>query len=127
MPFLYFNWINKLIQSSKNIKKDSLFKFFALKYIQKIKKNKIKVVISNLKFSITGLNISLNVIKKFSILTIDNKNIKTIPILSFLLIILADNIDVSSYSFFKEAENANSNNIINKNKVEEEIKLKDKK
>lgn len=83
--YLYFNQIIKLIQSLKNIKKNSIFKIFIAKYIQKIIKDEISIVVNNSKFSIVSSKTSLNIIKNFSVLIICNKYAKNGSILQFLL------------------------------------------
>lgn len=89
-------------------------------------KNKICEIISNTKFSIGSLKISLDAIKGFFILTINNKYSKTTLILQFLLRVWTSNIGVSSYFFCCKVENLNSNNINNKSKIKKEIKLHNK-
>lgn len=48
-------------------------------------KDKINAIVSNLKLNISSLKISLNAIKNFCILTINNKTTKNMSILQFLL------------------------------------------
>lgn len=89
-------------------------------------KDKISVIISNLKFNIAYSKISLNAIKRFFILIIDNKYIKNRPILQFLLRVLAGSIDISSYFFYWKVKNSDDNNKSNKSEIEEKIKFKNK-
>lgn len=87
-----------LSKVSKVLKKNSKFKTFAIKYVQDIIKNKINVVVNNLKLSMSISKINLDTIKRFSISTINNEYTKSISILQSLLRALADSIVVLYYS-----------------------------
>ena len=76
-----------------------MFKIFVIEYIKEMVKEEISTVISNLKLSMSNTKISLNTMKRFSMLTIDNKYTKNAPILQFLLKVLAGNIGVTSNLF----------------------------
>lgn len=82
-------------------------------------------IVSNLKFNITSFKISPNEIKRFLILTINNKYAKNAPILQFLLRLLANSIVVFSHSFCWKIENQDCNNKSNKSEIEKKIKLED--
>lgn len=86
----------------------------------------MSAVVSNPKISIASSKISLTVIERFSILTINNKYAKNAPIFQFLLGILAGSISFPNYFFCQVVENLDGNNINNTDEVEEEIKLEDK-
>ncbi len=58
----------------------------------------MSAVISNLKLSISSFKISLDVIEGFSILTIDNKYVKSAPILQSILRASTSSIGVPSHS-----------------------------
>lgn len=60
-------------------------------------KDKISTVISKPKLSISSSKMSLNAIKRFSILTIDNKYIKNTHIIQFLLRTLVNNEGILNY------------------------------
>lgn len=59
-------------------------------------KDEMGAIVSNLKLSIASFKISPNEIKRFFILTINNKHAKNVPILQFLLRVLAGSISVPS-------------------------------
>lgn len=63
-------------------------------------KDKLSMIVNNLKLSRSSFKISLNTIKRFSILTINNKYIKIIFILWSLFKILVNNIEIFSYSSY---------------------------
>lgn len=70
-----------------------------IKYIQEIVKDKISVIVNNLKLSIASFMISSDAIKRFSILTINNKYARNMPILQSLLRASTGSINVSSHFF----------------------------
>lgn len=86
----------------------------------------MSVVVSNLKLSVSSSKISLNIMKRFSISIIDNKHIKNMSILRFLLGLLAGSIVVHSHFSCWKIENCDINNESNKNKTETRLKIKDK-
>lgn len=59
----------------------------------------MSTVISNSKLSMSNSKISLNTMKRFSILTINNEYTRNMPSIQFILIILAGSIDVTSHFF----------------------------
>lgn len=63
-------------------------------------KNKISIIVSNLKPSIASFKIYLGIIKRFSILIIDNKYIRNAFILQFLLKVSTCNISISHHFFY---------------------------
>ena len=62
-----------LFEVQKVLKKDNTFKAFIVERVQEIIKEEISVVVSNPKLSMASSQISLNIIERFFILTIDNK------------------------------------------------------
>lgn len=54
-------------------------------------------IFSNLELNIFYSKISLDIIKKISISTFDNKYIRNIPILQFLFEVLASSIDILNF------------------------------
>lgn len=87
------------LKFKEHLKKDGKFKLFAIKCVQEIIKEEMGAIVSNSKFNITNFKISLDEIKGFLILTINNKYAKNAPILQFLLRPLANSIAVFSHSF----------------------------
>lgn len=65
----------------KVLKKDGIFKTFIIKFIQKMIKDEINTIVSNPKFSMANFKISPKTIKRFFMLTINNKYVKNTPIL----------------------------------------------
>lgn len=115
-----------LSKFQRALKTDNTFKVFVVECVQEIVKDEISVVVSNLKLSVSSSKISPNVIEGFSILTIDNKHIKSAPILQSLLRALAHSIDILSHSFCWGIENLDGNIESDKNEVEEaRIELED--
>lgn len=88
-------------------------------------KNKMSAVVSNLKVSMFSSKISPDVVEKSSILIINNKYIKSVPILQFLLRVLANNIGISSLFSCWKMKNPDANNKNDKNKAEIAIELED--
>ncbi len=85
----------------------------------------MSAVICNLKLSISSFKISLDVIERFFILTIDNKYTKNVPILQFILRASAGSIGFPSYFFRQKIENLDANNNRNENEAEIRIELED--
>lgn len=114
-----------LFDTQKTLTKNNIFKILTIKYIQDIIKDKMSAVINNLKLSISSLKISLNAIKEFSILIINNKTTKSVSILQFLFRTLTNNIGILSHSFYWKIENVNINNESDKNEARKKIKSED--
>lgn len=85
----------------------------------------MKVVISNLKLSIFRSKISSHIIERFYMSTIDNKYIRSTPILQSIFKALANSISILSYFSCLGIENLDANNKNNKSEVKTEIELKD--
>ena len=95
---MLFNRITQLILSSKKIlKKVSKFKVFTIEYVKDMVKDKISVGVSNQKLSISSSKITLITIKQFSILTINNKHIKSMPILQSIFRASANKISIPNH------------------------------
>lgn len=88
-------------------------------------KNKMSAVVSNLKVNMFSSKISPDVVEKSSILIINNKFIKSVPILQFLLRVLTNSISISSLFSYYKMKNPDANNKSGKNKAEIIIKLED--
>lgn len=69
---------------------------------------------------------SLDALENFSMLTINNKYAKNMPILWSLLRVSVGNINVLTYFSYLRIKNLNSNNESDRSKTEERIKLKNK-
>lgn len=89
-------------------------------------KNKINVIISNLKLIIFISKIGSDIIKFFSILTIINKYARSVSILQFSFSVSANNIDITTYFSYLEIENLDENNKSNKNEIKIKIQLNNK-
>ena len=116
---------SNLSEVQKALKRDSTFKVFTIEYIQDMVKNEMNAVISNPKFSTSSSKISPNAMEGFSMSIIDNKYARSMPILRFILRVLASSIGVPSHSSCWGMENPNINNESNKSKSEIGIKLED--
>lgn len=79
-------------------------------------KVKISIIISNLKLNIANFKINLNIMKRFLILTINNKYAKNMLILYLLFKVSANSIDIFRYFFYQKIEILNNNNKNNKKK-----------
>lgn len=73
--------LSNLSEVQRALKRDDAFKAFAIKYVQKMVKNEMIAVFSNSKLSMSSFKIRPNVMEEFSMLTIDNKHAKIVPIL----------------------------------------------
>lgn len=89
-------------------------------------KDKISVVVSNLKLSISSSKISPNIMKEFSMPTIDNKYARNVSILQSLLKVSIGSISISNHSFCWKIENFDTHNESNKSEIKTRIKLKNK-
>lgn len=89
-------------------------------------KDEISAVVNNQKFSMSSSKISLDAMKRFSILTINNKHTRSMPILQSIFRVLASSIGVLSHSFCWGIKNPDANNESNKNKAETRIELGNK-
>lgn len=114
-----------LSEIQKVLKRDSRFKAFAIKCVQDIVKDEMSIVVSNPKLSMSHSKISLNAIEGFSISTINNKHVRSAPILRFILSASVDNIGVLSHSCHWGIENPDANNESNESEIEMRIELKD--
>lgn len=76
-----------------------MFKEFGIECVSEMAKDKISVVVNNLKLSIFNFKISQDAMERFSILTIDNKYAKNTSILQFLLKVSTNSISIASHSF----------------------------
>ena len=70
-----------LSKVQKALKRDSRFKTFSVECIQDMVKHEMSTVVSNPKLSISSSKISLDIMKGFPILTIDNEHARSAPIL----------------------------------------------
>lgn len=73
------------------MKKDSRFKAFAIKSVHNMIKDEINIVVHNLKFNMSSSKISPNIMEEFSMLTVDIKHVRSMPILQSLLKALSEN------------------------------------
>lgn len=73
-------------------------------------KNKINIIINHLKLSMSSSMISPAIMKKYFILIINNKYVRSMPILRSLYKILANNIGILNQFFYQEIKNLNANN-----------------
>ena len=85
----------------------------------------MSTIISNPKLSTSSSKISPDARKRFSMSTINNKHVRSAPILRSILKISASNIGILSYSSCWRVKNPDANNESNKNIAEIGIKLED--
>lgn len=88
--------------------------------------NEIITFVSNLKLSISSCKINPNAIKRFFISIINNKHVRNILILQFIIRVLAGSIDISSHFSCWEIKNLNTNNENNESEAETRIELENK-
>ena len=81
----------------RGLKKDDAFKVFAIEYIKKMVKNEMSAGVNNPKLCMSSFKICLNIIEELSILTIDNKHAKNMPILQSLLRTSSSSIGILSH------------------------------
>lgn len=85
----------------------------------------MSTIVSNPKLSMSSSKISLDIIERFFILTIDNKHARSAPILQSILRTSVNSIDVPSHSFCQEIENPDINNKNDESEIETRIEFED--
>lgn len=75
-----------------------MFKVFVVESVQEMIKDEMSTIVNNPKLRISSSKINPDVMKRFFILTINNKYARNVLILQFLLKVSAGSISISNHS-----------------------------